>query len=400
MDSFEKLDRAIALKPTPEIPVYPHIVTFAGRCAGITQAELFSSNKAWLAACDKTFERVGKPDVVFPLNPCDTAYIESMKVKLPGQGAGPRRALPVRGGRDHAGLRLRRDPREGLERLEHRVHEDASSRRPWHGWLGSLKVLWGFIRAGMNTGKNIKHWKEQGMPVMFHTGVAPPFDVFSLSRSLRPFYRDLFDIPEKVKKAVDVGTDAMIKLGIANAKRAKGDRVAIFAMRSSASFISPKIFDEISFPSIKRMVEGYHAAGLISVLHCDGNWDLMIPRFRELPRASCVVELDGATNIRKAREVLADHLCIKGDVRAAMLVAGQEGRGGGLLPGADRVHGARRRLHPGLRLRGAHHGQGGERGGPDRRRTCCALRLWILRRGSNCGKTGRSALSSGKVPLL
>jgi uroporphyrinogen decarboxylase len=158
---------------------------------------------------------------------------------------------------------------------------------------------------------------------MFHAGVAPPFDIFSLSRSLRPFYRDLFDIPEKVKKAVDVGTEAMIKLGIANVRRAKGNRVAIFAMRSSASFLSPKLFDEISFPSIKRMVEAYHAAGIVSVLHCDGNWDLMLPRFRELPRAGCVVELDGASNIRKAREVLTDHLCIKGDVRAAMLSLGE-----------------------------------------------------------------------------
>ncbi len=176
----------------------------------------------------------------------------------------------------------------------------------------------------MHTGKNIKHWQERGLPVMFHAGVAPPFDVFSLSRSLRPFYRDIFEMPEKVKKAVDVGTEAMIKLGISNAKRAKGNRVAIFAMRSSASFISPKIFDEISFPSIKRMVEGYHAAGLVSVLHCDGNWDLMLPRFLELPRASCVVELDGASNIRKAREVLAGHLCIKGDVRAAMLALAEK----------------------------------------------------------------------------
>ncbi len=72
MDSFEKLQRAIALRPTPEIPVYPHIVTFAGRCAGITQQQLFSSNQAWLNACDKTFAQVGKPDVVFPLNPFDT----------------------------------------------------------------------------------------------------------------------------------------------------------------------------------------------------------------------------------------------------------------------------------------------------------------------------------------
>ncbi|NLO27321.1 MAG: hypothetical protein GX113_03950 [Actinobacteria bacterium] len=69
-------------------------------------------------------------------------------------------------------------------------------------------------------------------------------------------------MPDKVKKAVEVGTDAMIALGISNAKRAKGDRVAVFVMRSGASFLSPRLFDEISFPSIKRMVEGYHDAGL------------------------------------------------------------------------------------------------------------------------------------------
>ena len=323
MDSFEKLDRAIALKPTPEIPVYPHIITFAGRCAGITQAELFSSNKAWLAACDKTFTKVGKPDVVFPLNPFDTAYIESMKVKLPGRELGPDEPFQF----VEEEIMRASDYDVILEKGWNAWNTEfmkAIQSPPWHGWLGSLKVLWGFIKAGMNTGRNIKYWKKQGMPVMFHTGIAPPFDIFSLSRSLRPFCRDLFDIPEKVKKAVDVGTEAMIKLGIANARRAKGNRVAIFAMRSSASFISPKLFDEISFPSIKRMVESYHAAGLISVLHCDGNWDLMIPRFKELPRASCIVELDGTTNIRKAREVLADHLCIKGDVRASMLTLGKK----------------------------------------------------------------------------
>ncbi len=323
MDSFERLDRAIALKPTPEIPVYPHIVTFAARCAGISQAELFSSNKAWLAACDRTFERVGKPDVVFPMNPFDTAYTESMKVKLPGRELGPDEPFQfveeeIMQFSDYDVIL-----QKGWSAWNTEFMKNIQS-PPWHGRLGNFKVLWGFIKAGMNTGKNIKHWRKQGLPVMFHTGIAPPFDIFSLSRSLRPFYRDLFDSPDKVKQAVDVGTEAMIKLGIANARRAKGNRVAIFAMRSSASFLSPKLFDAISFPSIKRMVEGYHAAGLVSVLHCDGNWDLMLPRFRELPRASCVVELDGASDIRKAREVLGDHLCIKGDVHHALLSLGEK----------------------------------------------------------------------------
>ena len=321
MDSFEKLARAIALQPTPEIPVYPHIVTFAGRCAGITQEQLFSSNRAWLDACDKTFARVGRPDVGFPLNPFDTAYIESMRVKLPGKELGPDE--PFQFVEDE--FMTRADYDMILTKGWNAWNTDFMKRiqnPPLRGPLSSLQVLFGFIRTGMNTNKNIKHWKAQGMPVMFHTGVAPAFDVFSLSRSLRPFYRDLFETADKVKQAVEVGTDAMIKLGIANAKRTKGDRVAIFAMRSSASFISPKIFDDISFPSLGRMVEGYHEAGLKSVLHCDGNWDLMIPRFLELPRASCIVELDGATNIHKAAEVLKGHLCIKGDVRAPLLSLG------------------------------------------------------------------------------
>jgi hypothetical protein len=321
LDSFEKLHRAIALQPTPEIPVYPHIVTFAGRCAGITQEQLFSSNQAWLDACDKTFARVGKPDVVFPLNPFDTAYIESMRVKLPGKELGPDE--PFQFVEDE--FMLFSDYDMILEKGWNVWNTDFMKRiqnPPLSGPLSSLKVLFGFIRTGKNTNTNIKHWKAQGMPVMFHTGVAPAFDVFSLSRSLRPFYRDLFENADKVKKAVDVGTEAMIKLGIANAKRTRGDRVAIFAMRSSASFISPKIFDDISFPALKRMVEGYHAAGLTSVLHCDGNWDLMIPRFLELPKASCILELDGATNIRKAAEALKGHMCIKGDVHHALLALG------------------------------------------------------------------------------
>jgi uroporphyrinogen decarboxylase len=265
--------------------------------------------------------RIGKPDVVFPLNPRDTAYIESMRVKLPGKELGPDE--PFQFVEDE--FMTFSDYDMILTKGWSAWNTDFMKRiqnPPLSGPFSSLRVLWGFIRTGINTGKNIKHWKAQGLPVMFHAGVAPPFDVFSLSRSLRPFYRDLFENADKVKRAVEIGTDAVIELGITNARRAKGDRVAVFAMRSSASFLSPRLFDEISFPSLKRMVEGYHAAGLTSVLHCDGNWDPMIPRFLELPKASCVVELDGATDIRKAREVLKGHLCLKGDVNHTLLSLG------------------------------------------------------------------------------
>ena len=49
----------------------------------------------------------------------------------------------------------------------------------------------------------------------------------------------------------------------------------------------------------------------------------MLPYLRELPRASCVIELDGTTDIFKAKEILGDWLCLKGDVPATLLAQGE-----------------------------------------------------------------------------
>jgi hypothetical protein len=147
MDSFEKLRRAVALQPSPEIPVYPHIATFAGRCAGITQQQLFSSNQAWLDACDKTFARVGKPDVVFPMNLRDTAYIESMRVKLPGKELGPDE--PFQFVEDE--FMLASDYDMILTKGWNAWSTDFMKRiqnPPLHGPLSSLRVLFGLVALG------------------------------------------------------------------------------------------------------------------------------------------------------------------------------------------------------------------------------------------------------------
>jgi len=59
--------------------------------------------------------------------------------------------------------------------------------------------------------------------------------------------------------------------------------------------------------------------GLIALLHLDSNWTRELARFKELPKGRCILALDGETNIFKAKEILSDHMCIMGDVSAAML---------------------------------------------------------------------------------
>ena len=83
------------------------------------------------------------------------------------------------------------------------------------------------------------------------------------------------------------------------------------------------MFERFVLPSLKRMVDIFHESGIVCVLHCDGNWTPLLQYLRELPRASCVVELDGMTDIFKAKEILGDWLCLKGDVPATLLAQGE-----------------------------------------------------------------------------
>ena len=85
MNAIERIEAAISLKPVDRMPVAPLIISFAGRCAGMTQAELFGSFRQWQHAMQVTFERVGECDAVFPMWPRDAAVSQPLRALLPGR---------------------------------------------------------------------------------------------------------------------------------------------------------------------------------------------------------------------------------------------------------------------------------------------------------------------------
>ena len=86
-----------------------------------------------------------------------------------------------------------------------------------------------------------------------------------------------------------------------------------------ATFISPDTFEEFCWPNLKKMIEAFHAKGVTAVIHADGDWLLQLPFFKEVPKGSCILELDGATDIVKAKEILNGYQCIRGDLPATVL---------------------------------------------------------------------------------
>lgn len=327
MTSEERLRAAINLQVPDRVPCCPFIYYFAAYYAGITVHELWSEPKKYRMAIEKCLNDLGPWDVYYPVNPLYPelyTFIMPMKAKWPG--------------------------RELSENNIHQLLEDEIILAEDYRWIGELnrkapwftyipfyvKIIgraWDDIGEGWRTYsfimpklvKQLAVWryefemmKRKGVTTLYGFLPEAAFDTFSLGRGLTNFVRDLKERPEEVRKAAEDLTDGYVFACRLITAITGIPRVEIFVHRSSNDFLSPKTFNEISFPSLKALVERLVALGIRCVLHLDGNWDLNLETLRELPAGNVIAQFDGPTNIFLAKEVIGDRICIMGDVPADM----------------------------------------------------------------------------------
>jgi uroporphyrinogen-III decarboxylase len=142
---------------------------------------------------------------------------------------------------------------------------------------------------------------------------------------MKEFLLDLFRHPDQVQAAMDAALPVLVEQMREVIRGLNLMGLWIGGWRSAGEFVSPRLWNRFVFPYYKQMVEAAIEEGAIPVLHFDANWTRDLERLRELPKAKCVLSLDGKTDIFKAKEILGDHMCIMGDVPATLLkLAGPE----------------------------------------------------------------------------
>ena len=349
MDAQERIDRAVRLGPSPDgvVPVAPLIITYTARLAGMKQAEIFSSVGAWRRAVDLAADRIGTPDMGFALWPRDVPFSEGMRHKLPGRELGDDELFQI----IEEEIMTPDDYERLLEVGYGRWSMDyfaALQPKLRPGRKGRAILTYQFVRMALRIRGNAGRLTRRGIVPAFYGGGYPPFDFFSLARSFPRFSEDLYDMPDLVAKACEASVDPILATMMQPLMVTRGKRVCIYPMRSSATFISPKMFEERALGHLVRMVEFFAAKGITPILHCDANWTPLLPFFREMPRGRCILELDDDTDIVRAKEVLGDWMCLKGNVAAVLLAFGEMaeveaecerlirevGRGGGFILGS------------------------------------------------------------------
>jgi hypothetical protein len=171
--------------------------------------------------------------------------------------------------------------------------------------------------------EDVRWWNARGVPVHMGATALNPEVILSLGRTLTKFTLEMHRQPEKILAVIEAMLDDLIQNSLENARAMQIPWVHILLTRGSGTFYNLKIFERFIFPSLKKMVEAFTSQGLYVNLHCDTNWILNLPYFKEFPRGRIILELDSATDMFKAKEILKGHICLKGDVPASLLALGR-----------------------------------------------------------------------------
>jgi len=319
MTNEERLQKTIRLQKTDKILSGPLIQQFAASYAGITQKDYLDPEKAE-AAYEKTFNELGGWDIV-------TSPI--MFMGAAGGGLALKQLLPGRDLPDNMAPQIREEEimlpedydfviQKGFNALNKRLFERVNPDRKSDEERNQMA-----IEADKKAEIARKNWLARG--VVFLGGGSMgihPFEFFSFHRSLAKFSMDVRRNPGKVKAAIEACMPDIISNMKRGVEKTKCRRVTLTNSRDSSTFVNSKQFEELILPVWLEFVNTMVDADIDVIFHCDTDWTRFLPYFKDFPRGRCVIQLDGATDIFKAKEVLSNHMAIHGDVPATLLTLG------------------------------------------------------------------------------
>ncbi|MHA1594563.1 MAG: uroporphyrinogen decarboxylase family protein [Candidatus Baldrarchaeia archaeon] len=139
---------------------------------------------------------------------------------------------------------------------------------------------------------------------------------------------DIHRVPEDVKSATEALLPYLIELGLKAVpppeirKKLYGTELCtIFIPLHLNEMLSPKLYNEFYWPYLKKQIVEFHKAGLISWVFFEGDHTPHLETLLEVPKGSVIAYFE-KTDLRKAREVLGDHVVIMGGLPPALLVLG------------------------------------------------------------------------------
>jgi uroporphyrinogen-III decarboxylase len=188
-----------------------------------------------------------------------------------------------------------------------------------------------FLKGGMAMMKYFGAFGTQNARLRSESGTVSaisgifkaPMDIIADKlRGYLGLVEDLFERRDKVMAACEALMPHLYWVAKCTADPQKLVPIGYWMHRGGVPFVSPEIFKNIYWATVKPIVEQLWADGHQTLFYAEGKWDFHLESFAELPEQSIVYHVDQG-DIFKAHEVLGKKFCLSGGIPNVMLSHGK-----------------------------------------------------------------------------
>lgn len=320
----DRVKKVIALEKPDRVPVAPQVNEHAARVLGVPYGDVFNSAELAAKALLKCYEVYQGADMSFgggfgfvyysPFADAHSSWFFNWKLPAPGEDQVPQMLEDQIISGDQYDLLMEK----GL------LYFIRPGRPEFGQFISKLTQMAEAFKPAEQKAR------ELGLFNYMLSLINIPTDIIANLRGLTGYLTDFYDRPEKLRQVCDWLKDDLIAMGLNLANQVVAGKpeasrtILIGANRASASYISPRMFEEFAWPYFFKEVTAVINAGYTPVIHLDGNWTPMAGYFRAFPRAKCLFHLDDQNDIFQWKKILGDHSALMGNVPASLLAFGTE----------------------------------------------------------------------------
>lgn len=208
------------------------------------------------------------------------------------------------------------------------------------------------LKAGVEALKWGKKINEQsnkimamGFPSMRGGSAAAPYDIIGdWFRGTLGVMVDMYKVPEKLMQAMEKLVPILVKMGTQQAKQSGNPIVGLMLHKGLEGFMSIEQYKTFYWPTLKKVMMGLIEEGLVPLPLFEGENTSRLEIIKDIPRGKAIYWFE-KVDIRKAKEILGNTVCFRGNVPVSLLYAGTPqqvkdyvktlidlvGQGGGLM---------------------------------------------------------------------
>ena len=351
-ERLQRIEDAVALKEPDRVPFIYSSIFWSAKYAGITFREAMYDIDKYVDATRQVLELL-QPDafsvLLFPLGVA-VEGVDFKPMRWPGHGAGENTTFQYLDQEfmtadeyddyilDPTGFYLQKYlPRiaGGFKMFEH--FPDFPANMEWDV-VGAISAfanpelqegLKHLFKVGEETakcyariGKFAQQMNEAGYPLAAGSFCKAPFDQFiDTLRGSKGGILDMYQQKDKLLEAMAKARVLLLKNVKANTERSHCRYVFMPLHWCLDGFMSPEQFNTFYWPELKNVILSLIEMDLVPVVFWEGNCSTRLETIADIPPGKVVYRFE-ATDMFRAKEVLGDVACLRGNVPASILNTG------------------------------------------------------------------------------